>query len=272
MTIALVGTPAHNAQANGSTAFTAALPQAATAGNALLIAVAFSAAAARTITLPGTWTLLGQLQQVSSTSLGGLWVIGKIAAGGETGPSIAWTGGTMIPAWATMELSGVDAGTFPAAPSPPAGSPDYAASVAAGPTSLAAGSRTAVTDDEAIVSFFGGRGPTGGITHTWDANETEIVSANSGQAGNIYAAWQTVATAGTVRTPSLTSFTNSQGNPATLIGWVALKPTGGGGGGGGSTTRKVRDAGSFVSPARKVRVAGSMVTATRKVRVAGTWT
>lgn len=223
MAIAPVGSPVQSGAANG-TSCTVTLPQAATAGNLLLIALTTSASGARTIAAPaGGWAALGGFGHASATSASyaQTLIFWKIAAGGETSAAFSWTGNA-IPGWEAVEYSGTDTTT----PLTLSASFDFTTGAGPGGTLTAPNTRTAAAAGERLLAMLGARAlaSSGQPTHTWDGAETEPATTGTGVVGQTYLAWQTLATVGATATPSITGYTNTQGNAVAILFWVAISP------------------------------------------------
>lgn len=218
MAVAQVGTIAKGGAASGASPQTVTLPNTATAGNVLIVAVAGSASGTRTFSTPAGWTALNS-GTAAGTSAGMLAVFGFVASGGETSVSVAWTGGNMVFGYRAIELSGIDSVSPFAGPA----APNAVTTTSAGPSTLTAATRTSATAGEYLLSFLGGRGPAAGLTHAWDGAETETDTGVTGQVAVCYSAFQVIAASGGTATPSST-YTNTMGSPVTIIEWVAIKP------------------------------------------------
>lgn len=216
-TVQQVGSVAIGNAASFAGPVTVTFPQAATAGNLLVIILAASGSGVRTLTTPSGWTLQGS-GSADPTNAGMLWVLTKIAAGGETSQSIAWTGGNMAPGWRGVELTGVDNVT------PVLACPVFLVDTSAGATMGITGtSRTTAADNEYQLAVAGGRGPTAGFnSHSFGGGYTESDTTATGGSGVANSAARGGDPAGTVITPTFT-FTNAQGSAVTVFGNLSLK-------------------------------------------------
>lgn len=210
-----VGSIAHGNTASGAGPATVTLPQAATAGNLLVIEFSGTGSGVRALTTPSGWTL-AQSASGAGASAGMLWVLWKFAAGGETSQSVAWTGGNMVAGWRAFEFSGVNA-------TPIAAAPAFTVDLTAGATlGITGTTRTTAAANEYQLAVAGGRGVSGGFnTHSFGGGYTESDTTATGGTAVGNSAARTDATAGTVITPTFT-FTNAQGSPVTIFGNISI--------------------------------------------------
>lgn len=218
MAISQVGSP--TAGFTAGTSISATLPQAATAGNVIVIAIGGSKGSlgAPTITISG-YTEMGGVWQNSGTLSGGTRLFAKIAAGGETGATIS-SSSSITGAWVALELTGVDTGTFPVGPTAPA---TYTSNATTGLQTMNSNTRITAAADEYLVTVCGGRGPSSGdVTLSFGGGASGLYTTPSGALGFIYVGGQSVAAASTSVTHTAT-LTNNQGSPVNAIGTVAFK-------------------------------------------------
>lgn len=196
------------------------LPQAATAGNLLLVAIGASRTTTgeQTPTAAG-WTKLGSgWASNGGSASGGVTFMGKIAAGGETSVTFARTG-SGAHEWAAQEWSGLDlASSFPAGPAAPA---TYTTNTA-GSGPISPPTRVTAADDEVVFTAFGGRANAGGISPTWAAGPTVDHTQIADNNAYLYLVSQVVPAASTSVTHTVSTFTNGFGTPVNAIGSVAF--------------------------------------------------
>lgn len=222
--VQLVGSIGKATSAAG-TAHTASLGQAATANNLLIAIIGGSAGALRSppAVPPTGWTELLSGRQLNGASAGMSWIYGKIAAGGETGMAITWTG-NMTPGSRGLEFSGIDisSGIVSAIAATIAYVFSNNGSETIGDGTFVNGAVTAAHDGDVVLSTLAGRGTSPLAAHAFVSPLVEGDTAATGGIGVVQTALKTLAHAGDSITPDV-SFTNAQGSPVMILGGLVIK-------------------------------------------------
>jgi hypothetical protein len=222
--VSLVGTIGKAFSANG-TSHTATLGQAATANNVLVAVIGGSAGALRSppASPPTGWTEILAGRQLNGASAGMCWIYAKVAAGGETGMAITWSG-NMIPGSRGFEFSGCDisSGLTSAIPQTIPYVFSNNASEILGDGVFVDALVTATHAKDYVLSILAGRGTNPLGAHAFAAGYTESDTAATGGVGVVQSAFKELTNSGDTTTPDA-SFTNSQGNPVMILGGIVLR-------------------------------------------------
>lgn len=196
--------------ATTGTSFVTTNPQSPTANNTLILAISCNRANATYITLGGLsgWTLMGEGSGTSAgTQSAGVHIYAKIAAGGDTAPTIT-TSATSNLRWLMEEWSGLST-TLISTGIPTAGDID----LGSGALTLTQ-NRTSVLANEFQYGLQGGRGATTNPTVTWGGGLTADHNTSSGQVAMLKTSTGTIASAGGTMNATV-DLTNNQGTPIT---------------------------------------------------------
>jgi hypothetical protein len=221
MAASLVGSASTGGATTG-TSFATTNPQSPTALNTLILAISCNRANATYITLGGLsgWMLMGEGTNTSAgTQSAGVHIYAKIAAGGDTAPTITTTATSNL-RWLMEEWSGLST-TLISTGIPITGDTD----LGSGALTLTQ-SRTSVLANEFQYGLQGGRGATSNPAVTWGGGLTADYNTSSGQVAMLKTSTGTIASAGGTMNATC-DLTNNQGTPITGFVMVPFNLAGG---------------------------------------------